>query len=457
MDILIVEPIEDDIVRWLEARHTVRYEPEMARDPRAFRQALYNVRALILPPYLGLDAQTLHSAPVLRAIGRVSSGAENIDIEACAKAGVEVVRSSTATAQAEAEFVIGAMLSLLRRVPVKGSDGMRVGRELGSAQVGLIGLTPAARALSRLLTSFGARVSGYDPSLHASDGVWERWNVKPLGLRELLETSDAVSVQLAYFSRYHGLLGERFLPFCKVDQVIVSISHSALFDEIALSKAMQSHRVAAAWFDSMEPGLLDEGRPLANITSLQVTPRVASTTRESRLRSAWAVARRLHELLSLPAVPIFETQRTASSSATSANSANTANAESGVYSQRVAVDLAGLSALPEMMEIHNTQQAAAMFDESRTMSQGSADVEADQLSVDELERMYSNAGHGVLRAVPATERDFKTPADASSREFKTSGEVPSCKFKTSGEVPSREFKTSGEVLEADFATGPVLP
>ena len=32
-------------------------------------------------------------------------------------------------------------------------------------------------------------------------------------------------------------------------------------------------------------------RPLAGITTLQITPRVASTTRESRLRSAWAVAR----------------------------------------------------------------------------------------------------------------------------------------------------------------------
>ena len=412
MDILIVEPIEDDIVRWLETRHTVRYEPELARDPRAFRQALYNVRSLILPPSLSLDAQTLHSAPVLRAVGRVSAGAENIDLNACAKAGVEVVRSSTATAQAEAEFVIGAMLSLLRRVPVKGSDGMRVGRELGGAQVGLIGMTPAARALNRLLVSFGARVSGYDPSLHANDGVWERWNVKPLGLRELLETSDAVSVQLAYFSRYHGLLGERFLPFCKTDQVIVSISHSALFDELALSKVMQSHRVAAAWFDSMEPGLLDEGRPLADITSLQVTPRVASTTRESRLRSAWAVAHRLDELLSLPTVPSFEAQRPTSAAAGSANSRIASSA------------FMGLSALPEMTEIDDTPQAAAMFDENGTMIEGDACVEADEASVNELNQAYENAGHGPTTAAPTA---------------------------------PREFKASSEALEADFATGPVLP
>jgi phosphoglycerate dehydrogenase-like enzyme len=106
-----------------------------------------------------------------------------------------------------------------------------------------------------------------------------------------------VCVQLTYFSRYRGLLGERFLPFSKQNQVIVSIGHSALFDEASLAQGLTDGRIAAAWLDSLEPGALDEGRPLAGIENLQITPRVASTTRESRLRSAWAVARRIDELL----------------------------------------------------------------------------------------------------------------------------------------------------------------
>src|SRR5438034_7533762 len=280
MDLLIVEPLESEVMQWLEERHSVRYAPELAREPRAFRQALYNVRSLIVPPSVAIDSQALHYAPVLRAVGRVSAGAENIDLEACARARVEVVRSLTATAEAEAEFMIGGLLSLLRRVPVVGSDGMLVGRELGAATVGLVGMAPSARSMAQLLAPFGSKVVGYDPSLHASDPVWERWQVKPLGLRELLETSDAVCVQLNYFSRYHGLLGERFLPFCKPDQVIVSITHSALFDEQALADALGSGRVAAAWLDSLEPGALDEGRPLSGMDTLQITPRVASTTRE---------------------------------------------------------------------------------------------------------------------------------------------------------------------------------
>jgi phosphoglycerate dehydrogenase-like enzyme len=299
MDLLIVEPLEDEVTQWLGSRHSVRYAPELVRDPRAFRQALYNVRALIIPPSVSLDPQALHYAPVLRAVGRVSAGAENIDVDACARAGIEVVRSLTATAQAEAEFMIQALLSLLRRVPVVGADGLLVGRELGACTVGLIGMAPAARPMAQLLSAFGAKVVGYDPSLHASDPVWERWKVRPTGLRELVAMSDAVCVQLHYFSRYHGLLGERVLPYCKEDQVMVSIAHSGLFDERALANALTSGRIAAAWLDSLEPGALDEGRPLAGMGTLQITPRVASTTRESRLRSAWSVAKRIDELLSM--------------------------------------------------------------------------------------------------------------------------------------------------------------
>jgi phosphoglycerate dehydrogenase-like enzyme len=47
----------------------------------------------------------------------------------------------------------------------------------------------------------------------------------------------------------------------------------------------------------MEPGMLDPGRPLRHLDTLQVTPHVASTTLQSRSRSAWAVARRIDELL----------------------------------------------------------------------------------------------------------------------------------------------------------------
>ena len=301
--VLIVEPLDPEVMQWLVTRHAVRYAPDLARDPRALRLALRNVQALVIPPTVALDGETLAQAPQLRAVGRLSAGVENIDFEDCARAGVEVVRPSDATAQAEAEFMIGALLQMLRRVPVVNAEGLLVGRELGGSTIGLIGMGPAAQPLAQLLAAFGARVVGYDPILHSSDALWARWLVEPMGLRELIEASDGVCVMLNYYTRYQGLLGERYLAFCKPNQVLVSLAPTSLFDEATLADVLGSGRMAAAWFDSLEPGLREAGRLLHQIDTLQVTPRVASTTRESRVRAAWDVAKRIDTLLAATAEP----------------------------------------------------------------------------------------------------------------------------------------------------------
>lgn len=296
MDLLIVEPIETEVLQWLQARYRVRVAPELARDPRAFRQSLFNVRAALLPAQLRIDAETLSFAPLLRALGRIDPGLENIDVESCSQLGVELVRGTAATAPAEAEFMVGALITLMRPGALGGRVG--AGRELASATVGLVGMAPAARSLSAMLSGFGSRLVGYDPTLHASDLLWGRWRVEAMGLRELLETADAVCVQLPYYSRYQGLLGERYLPQAKPGQVLVSTSHSALFDEQALAQSLRSGRLAAAWLDSVEPGLFDPGRPLYGVANLHTSSRLAGYTQESRVRSVWAVAQRIDEILS---------------------------------------------------------------------------------------------------------------------------------------------------------------
>lgn len=300
MSVLILEPLESDVVQWLAERHDARFAPELVGDAEGLVAALRGARALVAPPQVRIDADLLRRARGLRAIGRASGGAENIDVEACRRAGVEVVRSQTSTASAEAEFAIGALLSLLRRLPIEGSDGLWVGRELGCSTIGLLGLTPAARVMTQLLQAFGTRVIGYDPSRHPSDSTWARWGIEPVSLAHLTEHSDGLVLLLPYYDRYRGLVGERQLEGARAGQVLVGLSQSGLVHEAALAQALHSGRMRAAWFDSLEPGWLETGRPLHGLATLQVTPRLAGTTRESRVRAAWAVARGIDSLL-LPA------------------------------------------------------------------------------------------------------------------------------------------------------------
>ncbi|CAM3956459.1 NAD(P)-dependent oxidoreductase [Roseateles saccharophilus] len=300
MTVLILEPLEAEAVQWLAERHDARFAPELVGDPDGLREALQGSRALVAPPEVRIDAELLRGARSLRAIGRASGGADNIDLEACRKAGVDVVRSQASTASAEAEFVIGALLSLLRRVPVEGSDGLKVGRELGCSTIGILGLTPTAEVLTQLLHAFGSRVIGYDPALHPSDAIWVRWGIEAVSLAELLEHSDGLVLLLPYFQRFRGLVGARQLEGARAGQVLVNLSHSGLVDPAALAHALRAGPLRAAWFDSMEPGWLESGQPLHGLTTLQVTPRLAGTTRESRVRAAWAVARGIDALLGGP-------------------------------------------------------------------------------------------------------------------------------------------------------------
>jgi phosphoglycerate dehydrogenase-like enzyme len=297
-DLLVVDALEPEVLEWLSARLQVHSDPALARQPMAFRRHLAQARAVILPAHLPLDAATLRDSPRLQAIGRLSPAVDQIDLGVCATRGIELVRPSRDGVVAEAEFIVGSLLQMLRRVPVISAEGLLVGRELGSCRVGIIGMSAAAKPLADLLKAFGARVVGYDPGLHASDPQWRSWGIAHMGLRELMAECDGVCVLLNYFSRYRGLLGERYLSACRRDQVLVNLSSALILQENALADALRSGRMAAAWLDHVDARLLAPGGVLHGLDSLQVTPRVAGATLEAHLRAAWDVAGRLDQILS---------------------------------------------------------------------------------------------------------------------------------------------------------------
>lgn len=298
MDILIGHPIRDDVLAWLKDRHEVVYDPRLEFEPHRATRALAEARAALLPPSITLDETALRKASHLRVVGRmVNAMGEDVERPACARLGVELVRGNAASARSEAEFLLGALLTLMRPAPE--AHGGALGRELGAISVGLVGMSHSARTLAMLLSALKTRAYGYDPMLHPTDPSWEQWGVEPMGLREMLEHVDAVCVQLGYFSRYRGLLGDRYLPHCKPGQVWVCVSSSALFDPHSLALGLNSGRIHSAWLDACEPEDIIPGGALHGLDGLIVTPRLAGSTVEAQVRRAWLVARQVHELLRL--------------------------------------------------------------------------------------------------------------------------------------------------------------
>ena len=301
MHILLLEDLASDARQWLASRHSVDYLPELADDPEALAARLGDVDALVVPSRFKINSALLDMAPRLVAIARIHDGTDNVDFEACQRRGVRVIQASTATVRASAEYLLSSLLSLYRHGahPHVFNQRAPLGREVNDSVVALLGMAPPAQMLATMLVPLGARVVGYDPAVHRSAELWRRLGVQPMGLAEMLEIADAVSVQLAYATRYRGLVGERVLAACKPGQLWTSIARPSVFDLEALAAALRSGAIGAFLMDSDDDTLAENHSPLRGLLNLRITPRVAPLTQESQLRGSWYLADRLHETLVL--------------------------------------------------------------------------------------------------------------------------------------------------------------
>jgi D-3-phosphoglycerate dehydrogenase len=305
VDILLLDRLVPEALTWLEARHSVEVRPELALDPRALRKALYNAQAVVLPRKVVVTKEFLDFAPLLKTVARMHAGNDNTDLEACRERNVRVIQATTANVRSNAEYLLASLLLLFRRgigsslIGDRHAD-IRLGRELNGSVVGIFGLAPTAHMLATMLQALGAKLIGYDPAVHHTAPIWDRLQVQPVSLQELMAYSDAVSVQVIYASRYQGFVNDKLLAHCKPGQLWVGITRSALFDPQALAGALLDGRIEACMLDGAEAGFASKGTPLHDVNNLFLTPRVGSHTREARLRASWYVAHRIHETLAAP-------------------------------------------------------------------------------------------------------------------------------------------------------------
>lgn len=311
MDILVLERLVPEAFEWLEARHSVEYRPELAADLGALRRAIYNAQAVVLPRKVVVTKEFLDFAPLLKAVARVHVGTDNTDLEACRERKVRVIQSTTTNVRSNAEYILASLLLMCRRGIGASLNGdrhaeIRLGRELNGSVVGIFGLAPTAHALAIMLNALGARLIGYDPAIHHTAPIWNRLQVQPVSLNEMMAHSDAVSVQVMYASRFEGFINDKVLAHCKPGQLWVSISRSQLFEPAALAKALGDGRIEACMIDGAESGFAARGTPLHESGNLFLTPRLGSHTRESRVRASWYIAQRIHETLVGPAASNFD-------------------------------------------------------------------------------------------------------------------------------------------------------
>jgi (S)-sulfolactate dehydrogenase len=295
--IVISEFMDQPAVERLGARHEVDYRPRLVDDAQALAAALPGAAAWIVRNRTQVRGTLLESARDVRVIGRLGVGLDNIDVEACAARGVEVIPATGANAESVAEYVVCTAMVLLRgaffstRAVEAGTwprQTLSQGREAAGKVIGIVGYGNIGRLTARKAEALGMRVMSYDTV--AADA-----STRDLDL--LLAESDVVSLHIPLVPQTRGLLDTRRLGLMKRDAVLINTARGGIVDEAALAAMLREGRLCGAALDVFDNEPLPAGSPLAGAPRLILTPHIAGVTLEANERVSALIADRVADAL----------------------------------------------------------------------------------------------------------------------------------------------------------------
>jgi (S)-sulfolactate dehydrogenase len=306
MRILITEFMDAAAVAALAAKFDVRHDPQLAERRDELLAAAADLDAVIVRNRTRVDRELVARAPKLRVFGRLGVGLDNIDVEACKARGVEVIPATGANALAVAEYVVCAVMLLLRgqyfsSAAVAAGEWPRSalgeGRETAGKTLGVVGFGGIGRLTARLAQGLGMKVIAADAMIPADSPLWRETGVARCELDALLAESDAVTLHVPLTGETRHLIDAARIGRMKPGAVLVNSARGGVVDEAALVAALRSGRVAGAALDVFEQEPLALGSPLAGVPNLVLTPHVAGVTREANTRVSAMIAAKVAEAL----------------------------------------------------------------------------------------------------------------------------------------------------------------
>jgi len=196
-------------------------------------EALSEARVLVIPSKVHLDAAVLERFAGDLVVA-TTSGYDHVDLEACRRKGVAVVRLPQARRDAVVEHALAGMIGLLRRLPAlegrarsgrwaRGELPALAPRSIHGAIIAILGLGVIGRRMAEVLATLGATVLGVDP-LGVPEGV------TAVPLREALERSDAVTAHCSLTPTSRGLLDRAALDRLPPHAVVVNTARGEVLD-----------------------------------------------------------------------------------------------------------------------------------------------------------------------------------------------------------------------------------
>jgi len=302
--ILICDPIHEDGVEILK-RAGFEVDVKLSTTQGELVKAIGDYDAIVVRSGTQVTAQIFEAGKRLRAVARSGVGLDNIDLEAAARRGVEVVNSPEASSNAVAELALGMMLSLAHKI-VEADASMKRGEwakggltgfELRGRTLGIIGFGRVGRALSEKAANLGVRVLTLNRNIERGSRQLEKGNVEAVPFEELLAASDFVSLHVPLRPDTRHMIGREQLRAMKDGAFLINTSRGGVVDEEALREALVNGKLAGAALDvyEREPPADTSLTGLANVVC---TSHIGASSMEAQRANSIIVTEKLVRILS---------------------------------------------------------------------------------------------------------------------------------------------------------------
>jgi glyoxylate reductase/D-3-phosphoglycerate dehydrogenase len=239
------------------------------------------------------------AAPKLRLIQLLSAGYDDVDLEAARRAKVPVCNNGGANAISVSEHAMMLMLGVSRRL-IWQHGNVSAGRwrgngpaprmyEIYDKTLGIVGLGTIGKKVARLANAFRMRVQYYDIARlpeHEEDALGVRFRL----LRELLRTSDIVTLHVPLNGSTRHLIGADELALMKPEAIIINTSRGPVIDEAALTRALGDNKLFGAGLDVFDQEPPPPDNPLLKLPNVLLTSHFAGPTWDNhvaRFRNAF--------------------------------------------------------------------------------------------------------------------------------------------------------------------------
>ena len=307
MKILISDKLEDIGIKIFEDNGFEVFK-KFAITKEELKEDIGKYDGIVIRSRTKLTAEILENAKNLKVIGRAGVGLDNVDQDKAAKMNIAVLNTPEAPAISVAEFALGLMLSLARKISYadrtthegQWNKNECLGYTLNGKNLGLVGFGNIAKHLAKISIAMGMNVGVYSRFSKGQVAINE---AKEMGcsiytsVEDLLKDAQIISLHLPSSPQTINLINQERLGLMRKDAILINTARGNLIDEDALLNALKNKVIAGAALDVyLEEPLKNEG--LINWSeNLILTPHIASQSIENQTEAATMIAEKMSNFL----------------------------------------------------------------------------------------------------------------------------------------------------------------